>query len=225
VLDMMIIMSPTNIFEISSCLLESQSTVILNISPPNIGIASSATIVDTEIRPHFSWSVKSPSIVVRNLRVTGDGAAWNILRVYTPDGSSAVSNVILQNITYDSTGGNDNEFGINFENEGTALGKIRATIQSVYNLAPSSRFLRAVCAVSGTVIEITLVNCTFRRSSSNLPPVVLDDQNLGQIHCRMVGCSFTHDGTPNAFPVVSRSLSASSSFVEVGNYQRGWSGI
>jgi hypothetical protein len=216
------LLAPTDLYEIASCLLASGYFVSLYNNAGNI--ANSASIVDTEVRPHVSWTVVSPSsVLIRNLRVTGSGS-WTSGITFKRN-SPGVTNVTVQDAIFDSadTRGLEDGYGLQFQFGGPNSGTIRALIQSVQNFR-GTRLLRA--DVSNGVLEVTLISATFRRSSANYSPAVLNDQGgSAQIHFRMVGCSFTHDGAQNSFTAVSRSLAASSSFVEVGNYQRGWSGI
>jgi hypothetical protein len=218
------ISAPNSVYEVEGCLLANGYFVSLHNN--NRDISSYARIVNTEIRPHVSWTVFSPFVLISGLRVTGSGS-WTSGITFTrsPD-SPGVTNVTVQDVIFDSTDtrGLEDGYGLQFELPAPNAGTIRALMQSIQNFR-GTRLLRADQMYSG-VLEVTLIGATFRRSSAAYSPIVLNDRSGGaQIHFRMVGCSFTHDGTQNAFTAVSRSLAASSSFVEVGNYQRGWSGI
>jgi hypothetical protein len=218
------LLAPTNLYEIVSCLLVNGYYVSLHNNAE--GISGSASIVDTEIRPHVSWTVFSPSVLVRGLRVTGSGPWTSGINFKRAASSSGVTNVTVQDVIFDSvdTRGLEDGYGLQFELPSPNAGTIRALIQSVQSFR-GTRLLRADSVRSG-ILEVTLVGVTFRRPSANYSPIILNDNSGGcQIHFRMVGCSLTHDGAQNSFTAVSRSLAASSSFVEVGNYQRGWSGI
>jgi hypothetical protein len=218
------LLAPTDLYEITSCLLASGYYVSLHQNAENI--ANSASIADTEIRPHVNWTVFSPSVLIRGLRVTGSGPWTSGITFRRPAFSTGVTNVTIQDVTFDSvdTRGLEDGYGLQFELGAPNAGNIRALIQSVQNFR-GTRLLRADFMYSG-VLEVTLISATFRRSSANYSPAVLNDQGgSAQIHFRVVGCSFTHDGAQNAFDAVSKSLAAASSFVEVGSYQRGWSGI
>jgi hypothetical protein len=219
------ITAPTSVYEIDSCLLASAYYVSLHNNAESI--SSSASIVNTEIRPHASWTVRSPSVLIRGLRVTGSGS-WRSSITFrrVPSDAWPVSNVTVQDVTFDSVdaAGSESSYGLQFAiSAGASPGTIRALIQSVNNFR-GTRLLNA--SPNAGLLEVTLVSATFRRASANYSPIVLSDNAGGaQVHFRMIGCSLTHDGAQNAFDAVSKSLAASSSFVEVGNYQRGWSGI
>jgi hypothetical protein len=218
------ISAPTSVYEVEGCLLANGYYVSLHNN--NEDISSYARIVNTEIRPHVSWTVFSPFVLISGLRITGSGSWTSGITFKRPAYSPGVTNVTVQDVIFDSTDtrGLENDYGLRFELGAPNAGTIRALIQSIQNFR-GTRLLRADFMYSG-VLEVTLIGATFRRSSAAYSPIVLNDQGGdAQIHFRMVGCSFTHDGTQNAFTAVSRSLAASSSFAEVGNYQRGWSGI
>jgi hypothetical protein len=219
----LVIQQPSNVYEISSCLLVNYSGLVALYVSADQAVGSSISVVDTEIRSSVRWFTYCPSIVIRGLRVisnqTGNSQiAFQVDSITVPE-----SNVVVQDVTFESTvTGPEDNYGIQLFSYATGT-KIKAAIQSVHNTR-GTRFLSAT-AYRG-ITEVTLLGSTFRRSSAAYSPISVDDgSGAGQIHFRMVGCSFVQEGAANAFPVVSKSLAASSSFVEVGNYQRGWSGI
>jgi hypothetical protein len=217
----LIIQQPSNVYEISSCLLANLSGIVALYVSSDQYVGSSISVVDTEIRSFVRWFLYCPSVVIRGLRVISNQMG-NSQIAFQVDNIVTQSNVVVQDVTFESTvTGPEDFYGIQLLS--FSSGKMKAIIQSVYNTR-GTRFLSA--DAYGGITEVTLLGSTFRRSSALYSPISLNDlSGAGQIHFRMVGCSFVQEGAANAFPVVSKSLAASSSFVEVGNYQRGWSEI
>jgi hypothetical protein len=216
------ILAPTNVYEIEGCLLANGYYV--DLYNQRADVLSYARIVNTEIRPHVVWIVSSPQVLISGLRVTGSGH-WSSRITFKRQNDPGVTNVIVQDVIFDSVDarGLESNYGLRFELIDPNPGTTRALIQSVQNFR-GARLLETDTRAG--LLEVTLIGATFRRSSASYSPIVLNDNaGAAQVHFRMVGCSLTHDGAQNSFTAVSKSLGASSSFEEVGNYQRGWSGI